>query len=128
MNQNLVKARLLYDGGYYEQSLTKLKQIEFNNLPSAYQKTEYYYRFARVYHDLGDFSHAIKMYQECLTLGSNMNTYFTPNTCLQLGLIYSKLGYPDLAKKYFIQVSNYSGYDYEDSIKQKAKAGLNQIR
>jgi hypothetical protein len=126
-NKELLKSRLWFDGGYYEQSLAILKQLSAQDLKSSYQKIEYQYRLGRVNHDMGNVGEAIKHYQECLNLGKGINTYFLPNAALQLGLIYKGLGYIDLAKKYLQQVSDYSGYDYEDSIRQKAKAGLSGI-
>jgi hypothetical protein len=127
LNKNLLKARFLFDGGYFEQALHELKQVDVKNLPSNYQKTEYYYRLARVYHEMNNIAESLKMYKECLVVGETINTYFKPNACLQLGLIYKQMGYVNLAKDYFNEVSAFKDYDYEDSIKQKAKAGLNQI-
>ncbi len=127
LNKNLLKARFLFDGGYFEQALHELKQVDVKNLTSNYQKTEYYYRLARVYHEMNNIAESLKMYKECLVVGETINTYFKPNACLQLGLIYKQMGYVNLAKDYFNEVSAFKDYDYEDSIKQKAKAGLNQI-
>ncbi len=127
LNKQLLRARLLFDGGYFESALKALKQIEQSNLSSIYHKTEYCYRLGRVYHEIGNYAEALKMYKECLTVGEKINTYFKPNACLQLGIIYKQMGYANLAKSYFFEVSAYKGFDYEDSIKQKAKAGLNQI-
>ncbi len=126
-NKELLKSRLWFDGGYYEQSLSILKNVNAQDLKSAYQKIEYQYRLGRVYHDMGNLGEAIKHYQNCLNAGKGINSYFLPNASLQLGLIYKGLGYKDLAKKYLHQVSDYSSYDYEDSIKQKAKAGLSGL-
>ncbi len=127
LNTHLLKARFLYDGGYYDLSLKEVKQVDQSKLLSVYQKTEYFYRLARVHQEKSEMLEAIKMYQACLAAGANVNTYYKPNACLQLGLIYKQLGYFPMAKRYFDEVTTFSNYDYEDSIRQKAKAGLNQL-
>jgi len=127
LNKNLLKARLLFDGGYFDEALNELKQIEINDLASIYQKTEYNYRLARIYQEKENFTVSLKFYKDCLVFGEKINTYFKPNACLQLGIIYKQMGNSSLAKAYFNEVSTFNNYDYEDSIKQKAKAGLNQI-
>jgi hypothetical protein len=47
---------------------------------------------------------------------------------LQLGLIYEELKYPNVAKLYYEKVSEYSNFDYEQSINQKAKAGIMRVK
>ena len=51
-----------------------------------------------------------------------------PNAALQLGIIYEKLHYFSLAKDYYSKVLTYSNYDYESSLKQKAKSNMTRIQ
>jgi hypothetical protein len=120
----LLQARLLFDGGYYEKALQKMKSIPLQSLVSKYQYIEFYYRTARIYQELNKPLEAIQFYKNCLDQGKNIHTYLLPNACLQLGLIYEKLNYKALAKYYYEQVSTYSGIDYESSLKQKAKTNI----
>jgi hypothetical protein len=46
---------------------------------------------------------------------------------LQLGFIYEKLGFKELAKFYFEKVLTYKNYDYKSSVTQKAKAALSKL-
>lgn len=124
----LLKCRLLFDGGYYQEAIILMKNQNGNTLPSAYQRTEWYYRLGRIYHETSKKADAIKHYKECLELGKGLNTYLLPNACLQLGYLYADLGYKELAISYFEKVNSYSDYDYEDSLKQKAKAGMQKLK
>lgn len=55
------------------------------------------------------------------------NLYYAPNACLQLGYIYLKDDNKKLAKVYFEKCLKYKNYEYEKSIKAKAKLELKQI-
>ncbi len=124
----MLKARLLFDGGYYSKAQNTLLKIKPELLPSNFQKLEWNYRIARIYQEEGNLAEAIAHYNTCLKNGKEMRTYLLPNACLQLGAIYEKLNYIPLARTYYEQVNNYGNYDYESSISQKAKSNLLRLR
>lgn len=123
----LVKARLLFDGGYYNKAEMMLNSMNPMVLPSKFQRIEYEYRYARIAHELKLWSKAIKYYGNTIDKAQKVDTYLAPNACLQLGLIYMNLHYNDNAKRYLNKVSEYKNYDYKSSIQQKAKAALLQL-
>ncbi|MCG9881059.1 MAG: hypothetical protein MH472_10720 [Bacteroidia bacterium] len=127
-NTSLLQARLLFDGGYNEKALAKLKSIQKADLKSSFQSLEYQYRLGRVYQEMKKTSEAIQYFNNCLEQGKGVKSYLLPNTCLQLGLIYENLNYASLAKSYYEQVSSYSGVDYESSLHQKAKTNLWRLK
>jgi hypothetical protein len=47
----LLKARLLFDGGYYAKAEETIKQRKPELLKTEYQNLEYYYRYARILHE-----------------------------------------------------------------------------
>jgi len=127
-SKDLITARLLFDGGYLNRSNQILQSLNTSKLYSKYQLLEWKYRNARVFQENNKFSEAIANYKKCLEFGDGINSYLLPNSCLQLGLIYEEMKYPDLAKFYFEKISDYSSFDYEQSINQKAKAGLMRLK
>lgn len=127
-NKLLLQARLLFDGGYNEKALGKLKAISKSELKSSFQTLEYHYRFGRIYQELEKTADAIQYFTYCLEQGKGVKSYLIPNTCLQLGLIYENLNYTALAKSYYEQVTSYSGIDYESSLHQKAKTNLWRLK
>lgn len=120
----LLRSRLLYDGGYYLEALTELKQDIFDNNP------EYFYRMARIKYKLGfenaDVMSAYKRSVE-LSKGSTTN-YYGPMSILQIGLIYEQANDLKNAKESFYECLSISNFDYERGIHQKAKAGINRIK
>ena len=126
----LLKARLLYDGGYYTLALVELNRLEkdvyiFSDLHQA----EYWYRLARVKSKLDfDYLVIINDYKKVLVKKfANTNSYYVPMSALQIGLLYEQANNIKQAKYYFNKCLSMSGFDYERGIHQKAKSGLNRI-
>ena len=118
----LLKARLLYDGGYYKDALTEI------NKTNAVVNAEYYYRLARIESKLQlNTEKVIAHYQLAYDLGKESNTYYAPMSVLQIGLIYEKQNDYKQAKIYFEKCLSLSDFDYERGIHQKAKSGLDRI-
>ena len=64
-NKSLAKARLLFDGGYYDQSLALLYSSTGLTVP---EKIEYNYRKARNYHGQRKLKTAIRYYKTAINL------------------------------------------------------------
>lgn len=126
-NVSLLKARLLFDGGYFDKALVELNKIKPKKLKTVKDNLELVYRMGRIYHKQNNLEKAISNYQLTLKNGSAYNYYFAANSALQLGLIYEEQkNYPQ-AKAYFTQCLNLKEHEYQNSISQKAKAGLNRL-
>ncbi len=127
-NIELMKARLLFDGGYYAKAEETMKTDATHNLVNTYQRIEYHYRLARILHEQKKYSKAIDEYQKTVDLTGNENFYFAPNSCLQLGIINEKLGFIKTAKLFYEKTLSYKSYEHQSGISQKAKAALNRLR
>ncbi len=124
---SLLKARLLFDGGYYGEAEEALKKRTLNSFKTPNEKAEYTYRLARIYHESNQLSKAIDFYNQTIKESKDLNTFYAPNSCLQLGYIFVKLNFNQTAKIYFNKVFEYKNYIYKNSIQQKAKAALDKI-
>lgn len=125
-NLMLLKARVLYDGGYFERAETLLEGHQPENLNKADQ-IEYYYRLARSKHDQGKTFEALQPYTECVKLGSNDGNYLPANACIQLGLIYEKRKDWERSRFYFNKCLTYDKHNYTMPLHTKAKAGLKRL-
>lgn len=127
-NLKLLKARLLFDGGYYLQALTTLvKEGNAKEYVSEKDRLEFTYRIGRVYHNWGKPDEAIPYYEMTIKDGAKSQYYFAANSALQLGFIYEEKKDYKQARKYFEMCSGFKNKEYRNSINQKAKAGLNRI-
>lgn len=127
-NAILLRARLLFDGGYYKESFREMaKIISPSNLPFKDQ-LEFTYRYGRLFHKTGNMDSAILNYSATLQQGETSHYYFAANATLMLGLIYEE-------KKDFVEAAFYyrlclkmRHHDFQNSIDQKAQAGLERIQ
>jgi tetratricopeptide (TPR) repeat protein len=121
----LLKARLLFDGGYYAKATSELEGYKPGNTKN---KLELTYRLGRIYHNWGKMEFAIKYYKETITAGADSPYYFAANSALQLGIIYEKRKEYELARQYYEQVLDMDFDEYQFSISNKAQAGLNRMK
>ncbi|MCG3166668.1 MAG: hypothetical protein POELPBGB_02448 [Bacteroidia bacterium] len=127
-NLKLLKARLLFDGGYYLQALTVLvKEGNAKDFTSEKDQLEFTYRLGRIYHSWGKQDEAIPYYELTIEKGAKSTHYFAANASLQLGLIYEEKKDYKKARMYFERCPSFKNKEYRNSIGQKAKAGLNRI-
>ncbi len=122
----LLKARLLFDGGYYQRAAEELLQQDTQHY-SERNKLEYVYRLGRIYDEWGKTDMAIKYYRMCIAMGSELPYYFAANSALHLGYIYEIKGDTNTAKQLYEQCLDMDFDEYQNSITQKAKAALERL-
>jgi tetratricopeptide (TPR) repeat protein len=105
-----------------------LKVVSINQFFTKREKLEYLYRSARLYHKAGQVNEGITYYLKTIELSKDENYYFAPNSALQLGYIYLSRVEKEEAKKYFQLALSYKNYEYKNSIDNKAKAALNELK
>ncbi len=126
-NESLLKARFLFDGGYYERAKDVLEKENANNYKQKRDKIEYCYRFARVFHETGGINGAIKFYQYTIAFGKDSKYYYAANAALFLGDIYVEKKRYKMAADSYSKAINMKNHDYESSIENKAKEALKRI-
>jgi len=124
---DLLKARLLYDGGYFTRALQVLENKKIEDYTSDKDKTEFSYRMGRIYDDLGKEEQAISYYQEAINNGRNLKYYFAANSALQMGKVYERKKNSAKAKEAFNTAISMKNHEYENSIEGQAKAGLKRL-
>ncbi|MBK7762320.1 MAG: hypothetical protein IPI46_02975 [Bacteroidetes bacterium] len=127
-DKELLKARLLNDGGYHERSLEILDKLTLKKWPLANEKLEYTYRLARVYDDLQQDDKALAKYKETIQTGSTSTAYFAARAALQAAYIYEKRNQKKQALECFQKVLDLDDHDFKNSLDQRAKAGINRIK
>jgi tetratricopeptide (TPR) repeat protein len=126
-NIGLLKARLLFDGGYYSKSLEALAGLNETELARAKDRTEYHYRMGRNSDELGKWDAALEHYQKAVNYGKNLTAYFAANSALFMGKIYMKKKAYAQARASFNAAINMKGHQYENSIESEARDSLKRI-
>lgn len=122
----LLKTRLLFDGGYYTRAEEQLKFIK-PELLQPVEKVEYLYRKARISHMRGKLDQAKYTYHETYRKGKYFKNYFAANSLLMLGNIYETEGNSKQALWCYRECLKLDFDEYRTSIEQKAKAGINRL-
>jgi len=127
-NKSLLKARLLFDGGYFDSSLEILTRLDSIQLKTSREKLEYTYRKGRILEAKGKYAESIFFYKKTLDQGRNEPYYFAANSCLHLGLIAETQKNLKLAKQYYQNCLEMDEKEYKGSIDLEAQNGLNRIK
>lgn len=123
-NQNLLKARLLFDGGYYNQAILQISKVKITSIPGFKDQLEFTYRFARIQEKRKIESEAISYYEKTIANGKSYPYVFAANSALILGELFESKGDKKKAAGYYKAALEMRNHDYQNSIDQKAKAGL----
>lgn len=111
---NLVKARLLLDGGYLNKFELSIKSYEVRNDGLMAHQIEYLFLKARFNASKKNNNEAIKLFLKVIEMGEDLDYYFASEAALRLGKIYEEMGEIQLAKDYFeISVNLYKSNYYE---------------
>ncbi len=124
---DLLKARLLFDGGFYDRALNELKDKKAGDFKLLRDKIEFCYRLGRIYDETARDELAIKFYQYAIDLGRRERYYFASNAAYRVGNIYLQKKNYGKAREYYQQAIDMEDHDYERSVEAKAKEGLNKI-
>lgn len=125
---DLLKARLQFDGAYYDEALRILENISSQSLRDLIDSTEYIYRKARIYDALQADDKALKAYYSAYTIGKDLADYYAGNSLLKMGIIYENRNELNKAEDYYNRCIDLDFEVYKNSIEQKAKAGLDRIK
>lgn len=124
-----LKARLLFDGGYYQKAEEVIKQRKPEQLSTTYQKLEYYYRYGRILQEESKFTKAAECYSYVIKNSPENTPYhFAPFSCLYIGYIYQKTGFPQIAGNYFRNALKYSKAEYIETVQVKAGKELEKMK
>ena len=126
-NVDLLRARLLFDGGYYARAEEAISAV-IPAFLSAEQKIEYPYRAARIAAKRGQTALAESRYKNVIAIGRNSPAYFACKSAVELGAIAEGRGERKAARAYFELALQMRPSEYAPDLHQQAKAGLARLK
>lgn len=126
-HKELLKARVLSDGAYYNKALGIVNAIQADKLSRTRDKIEYYYRKARIYDEMHQTAEAVKNYLLSIQKGEAYDYYFAANACIKVAAIFEKQHKKANAIQYYKKAIALDKDEYANSIEAEAKAGLNRL-
>ncbi len=127
-NIHLLKARLLFDGGYYFRANRFLSGFSEYNFPFYIHKIEFNYRMGRILDGLNKDDEAILQYNKTIAIGRTHEAFYACNAALRAGLIEEKRGDIAAAKSFFNLCLELNPTDYKTGLHMQAKAGLVRLK
>jgi len=125
-NLSLLKARLLFDGGYYYKGYQLLMRQSAHRFQGEHQ-LEYYYRLGRLLHGMERYQEALQRYRTTIEKGAESPRFFACNAALQMGIIYEELGQRRQARRAYERCLGLKPEEYRLGLHQKAKSGLARL-
>ncbi|HJW28633.1 MAG TPA: hypothetical protein VJ508_05205, partial [Saprospiraceae bacterium] len=88
----LLRARLYYDGGYYDQALSLLTENLYNSLTQHGHRLEFLYRKGRALQAKKEYAEALHYFSLAISTGQFEHYYYACSAALQSGIIHETLG------------------------------------
>lgn len=127
-NIALLKARLLFDGGYFERAYSILAENSTADFKSKKEKLEYSYRLGRTAHKLKRHFDALRNYQKTIDEGRHEKWYFACRAALEKGHIYEAEGNYEAAKNAFQLCTDIKPDEHKTGLHHQAKTGLERVK
>lgn len=121
--KELIKAQLLFSGGYFEECQQYFNQIEFEHIKHPVQKLNYILLKAKIAENAEDKEEAIKAYQRVIELGENEEYSNASEAAMYLGYIHKNKGQISKADFYFKKSLKLYKSEYYEYIEDKARKG-----
>lgn len=123
----LLRARLLFDGGYYQRALNELAGKKPEQFAGIKNQLEFTYRLARIFDKTEKYDKALSLYESTYKNGLRQPYYFAANAALLIGQHYEDQKNKAKAIEWYNKTLEIRNHEYQNSIDQKAKAGLNRL-
>ena len=122
----MLKARLLFDGGYYDQAEASIQKVDVGQLEFE-QHIEFLYRAARIAAARRQFEDAESRYKNVIAIGRDQPAYFACKSAVELGVLAEQRGDRKAAKAFFEMALDMSPSEYGPDLHHQAKAGLARL-
>jgi hypothetical protein len=127
-DKRLIRARLLYDGGYDARAQAALDSINPGSLKTLNELTELQYRRARLAQRAKDTVSAKRLFTLTISTAGDDPSYYAPMSCLQLGRIaLAEKRFVD-AQAYYERAKTYPKHEYKTGLNERANAGLKRVK
>ncbi len=127
-NADLLRARLLFDGGHYSKALDHLNRFSESDFEEEKDRLEFLYRKGRILQASGKDDDALDLFKTTISQGRDKPYYFACNSALQAGIIKENNKEYDSARAFFNTCLDMSPSEYKSSLHGLAKAGLSRIK
>ena len=124
----LLRARMLFDGGYHQRAYERLAAIDRTALPTERLRVEALYRTGRALQELRQYPEALTIYEQVIAEGSALPWYYACRAAIERGHIYEAMGQRQSARRAFERALAIKPDEHKTGLHQMAKAGVGRVR
>jgi predicted negative regulator of RcsB-dependent stress response len=126
-NVTVLKARLLFDGAYFERAYSLLNKQSASDFQAQKTILEYHYFLGRCTHSLKRYDEALQHYATVIQKGETASWYYACRAALESGHIYERLNETVAARNAYERCLSIRPKEHRYSLHQQAKAGLGRL-
>lgn len=123
---SLLRARLLFDGGYYERAAEAIAAVDEEELVGE-ERIELPYRAARIAAARGHDERATALYKRTVSIGRDAGAYYACKAAVELGALAESAGATQAAVAYYELALGMSPDEYGPGLHQQARSGLARL-
>ena len=128
IDKDLFRARNLFDGGYYQQSLAKLADVQQQGNLNENQKAELYYRLGRNFQATEALVKAESEYLKCTGTQPGQALWMKVYAHYYLGQIAEANQDLTTAREWYRAALEFDNYDYQSGLEQRCKASMHRLK
>jgi len=127
-DKNVLKARLLFDGAYYQRAYNMLILQSHRSFEHPKTSLEYDYFLGRCTHQMKRYEEALVAYKKVIRKGKEKAWYYACRAALESGRIYQAQGKKEKARIAYQECLSIRPKEHRTSLHQQAKTGLNLLK
>ncbi len=128
IDKELFRARNLFDGGYYAQSLARLKSVQKRLDLNENQKAELHYRLGRNLQATESREAAEREYLKCTQTQPGQALWMKVYAHYYLGQLAEAEQDIPLAQERYRTALEFDNYDYQSGLEQRCKASIHRLK
>ena len=128
LDKDLFRARNLFDGGYYQQSLELLDKVQGQGGLNENQKAELYYRLGRNFQATELPEQAESEYLKCIATEPGQALWMKVYAHYYLGQLAEGRSDTGGARTYYKTALGFDDYDYQSGLEQRCKAAIHRLK
>lgn len=127
-NLNLIKAHLLFEGGYYDKALQEINQCPVASLKTDYEKAEHTFYKGRIEHKMKRLDNAAREYDAVIAAYKSKSFYFACAASFFAGQIWEERKEYDKARNYYTECAKYNPEVFKKTLHDRARTCLEAIK
>jgi hypothetical protein len=127
-NINLLKAHLLFEGGFYDKAAAEIALCNLSNFKTDYEKAEFGFYKGRIEHKMKRLDAALREYDAVINTYKSKSFYFACAASFFAGTVWEERKEYDRARQYYENSSKMNPEVFKKTLHDRARTRLDAIK